>query len=416
MSNKAPEPGHFYRQQSTSLVYRCEQIKDARALFHIADVEAHPTAEKRLVIRAEGYGDWLGVSEVDELHFCETYGRDAIAEYGARVGLEGIIFRRQYHLDPYLCSIGETEIRDRLNIIADNSMRYSSAGQCYLTEDDTTSWHRKAEEVMEHLRVTGADNFFIDSTEIPGTKILRLRHDIREKEEYARHAPWGRMPALPERTDRALFKFGKATHLRPMLECGRLLISPASSYKDPSLNIAQRDADELRIVLRPSTTGKPIVIKDQEGNTVFDTSAPRHFQIAFEIGGDQNYYVWCCSTTYEPRLFVDFKADACLIIHDHNEFARRLNTALYANSPTLPGMRGNDVRYYDPLSPGEALENMCKEPLPIMFFKDFRYTYQAEYRFVWPVKDVTELAPVNIEVGPLHDICDLVELNDNFGQ
>ncbi len=411
MSNMTPERGCFYRQLSTDLVYRCEQIKDARALFHIADVETHPTAEKRLIICSEAYGDWGRVPEGDELNFNQTYSRDAIAEYGPEVGLQGILFRRQYYLDPYLHNIGKIEIRDRLNAIADNSMMYSATGQGYLTKVDTAFWHRKAEEVMEHLRLTGTDDFFIESTEKPGAKILRLRHDLREKDGYTQHAPWGRIPALPERTNNALFKFGEAKHLRPALESGRFLIRPASAYSDPSLSVAQRDADELRVVLRPSTTGKAIVLTDKEGNTIYDTSAPRDSLLALEIGGDQNYYVWCCSKTYEPRLFVDFKADACLIIHDHNEFARRLNTALYANNQSLPGMRGNDVHYYDPLSPDEALEKMIKEPLAIMFFKYFRYTYQAEYRFVWPVKDDTKLAPINIEVGPLHDICDLIELN-----
>ncbi|MFA7404712.1 MAG: hypothetical protein WC007_12005 [Pelobacteraceae bacterium] len=404
--------GFFYRRTTDGAVFLCEQVKDARILLHIADVHSCAAGERRLVFRNCEGENWEEVDESEHAQFLSTYWRDAFDEYGKEVGEQGIVFRRQYHLDPYLHGVSDTEIRERLAAIADNSIRYDSNGSSRLLESARLAyWHRKAEEALEHLRSIGKNEFFVESDSLSGAQILRLRHDIREKKNYGKYAPWGKVPQLARDTLRPLYKYGEAKYLRLALEQGRFRISPSSCYSDSSLNSARLDKDEGRITLRPSQRGFRILLQDQQGRTITDTSHPRENQLALEIGGDQNFYVWCCSKAYEPRLFVDFEADACLVIHELQTFAERLNSGLYEKFRELPGMYANDVKYYDPLCPDDSFPEMFTSPFALFFYKDFRYAYQDEYRFLWPMKDLIALKPIEIEIGPITDIAELLQIS-----
>jgi hypothetical protein len=404
------ECGRFYRRQVDNVAYRCEQAEDSRTLLHSADLSALPVHDKRVTERGEPSGAWSLVPEDQEGPLIETYTRDAVAEYGAEVGERAIIYRRQYHFDPYLSIVGDAEIRERLKIIADNSFRYDAHGAVHLVSTGAEFWHRKSEEIVEELRLNQREGFFTAHPADPRVMILGLPYDIGEKEEYAQNAPWGRLPELPSLTAPALYKFSRYNYLHRAIEHGELRISPASSYNDPGLGVAHRDTDEQRLIIRPSKMSFPITVKDHRGRTILDTSADRDNQLAIVIGGERDFYVWCCSQVYEPRLFIDFKADACLIVRDREEFARRINAGLLAKYPRLPYMRGDNVRYYDPLSPDDVVKNMTTMPLAVMFFKDWSYSYQTEYRFVWLGEPGATLAPIDIEVKPLGDICELVQL------
>jgi hypothetical protein len=322
------ECGRFYRRHINGVVYRCEQVRGLRALLHSADQTALPVHDKRVMERGEPSDAWSRVPEEQEGPLVESYMRDAIAEYGSAVGEPAIIFRRQYHFDPYLSIVGDEEIRERLKIIADNIFRYNENGAVRLVSEGTAFWHRKAEEILEELRLSQREDFFETHPSDPRVRILSLPYDIREKEEYAKNAPWGRLPSLPSLASPALYKFSSYEYLRRAMENGELRISPASSYNDPSLGDAHRDDGEQRLVLRPSKMSFPILLKDHRGDVLLDTSTERDHQIAIVIGGEKDFYVWCCSEVYEPRLFIDFKADACLIVRDRQEFARRINAGL----------------------------------------------------------------------------------------
>jgi hypothetical protein len=63
-----------------------------------------------------------------------TYARDLLAEFGPELDEQGAVFRRQYHLDPYLAAIGEGEIRDRLSAIGDNLVEYRFVWPLFGTE------------------------------------------------------------------------------------------------------------------------------------------------------------------------------------------------------------------------------------------------------------------------------------------
>jgi hypothetical protein len=409
------QPGTFYLRSSDQLAFRCEAVNHAHALLHLADAEGVSSEGTRVTVDLSADG-WIAIPAADVGPHLATYER-VLAELGPGLDAQGAVFRRQYHLDPYLSGIGEGQIQDRLSAIGDNLVRYDHRGAPRLLREDEglLYWRKKAEEIVEELRGRGSE-LFEDSRNLPDGKVLRISHDIRRKRDYERYAPWDRVPWPSKGPRQCLFKFGERTHLRDALETGRLRISPAGKYADPSLSAARHDDAELKLVLRPSKTGFPILVRSTPSDKVlFDTSDRSRGPLAIELGGDRDYYVWCCTKTYEPRLYVDFSADACLVIHDHREFRKRLGAAVAGKAPHLSHMIAGDVEYYDPLQPNDRLKQFCESAISIFLYKQFSFAYQAEYRFVWPLMGTERILPLYVELGGLKDICELLVIDPPAG-
>jgi hypothetical protein len=116
----------------------------------------------------------------------------------------------------------------------------------------------------------------------------------------------------------------------------------------------------------------------------------------------RDFYVWCCSAAYDARIFGDFeKYDAALIIRDQQAFSDRLASAMRSKLPGIT-MQAGRVSYYDPHDIDRAL-------LQPIFSKNFRYLYQNEHRFAWEVDAGLHEKNLFIEIGPLHDICEILE-------
>jgi hypothetical protein len=200
-------------------------------------------------------------------------------------------------------------------------------------------------------------------------------------------------------TGNFLLKYGKEQYLRPMLDAGSVRISPASFYDDPSLNSAIRDTElelslyslssEITLTRLDPVTGKEIGQIESEGYIERSFQAP------------SNYYVYCLANMFSPRMFGDFEADSCVVIHRPPEFIGLLN---HAFKEKISGWTclAELVNYIDPFN--------TREFRPELYFsKHFRYTYQKEYRVVWlPPTSQTKLEPVFLELGNLHEYCELV--------
>jgi hypothetical protein len=197
-----------------------------------------------------------------------------------------------------------------------------------------------------------------------------------------------------------LMKYGKREYMERLLQLGSLRIQPASYFTRTDLNGAVRDderrlplsvalsRDDIRkIVLNPQDV--PEVIPDQRVDVVFASPA--------------DYWIFCVTESVEPRLFVDFEADACVILRDRKLFTDRLQrTALRALGKVR--CQGGPIDYIDPLLPKNA-------EIFLPMAKHFGYAYQAEYRFAWfPIDPVPELKPVDLSLGSIGDIADLITL------
>lgn len=196
-----------------------------------------------------------------------------------------------------------------------------------------------------------------------------------------------------------LVKYGEQRYLQPMLEKGILRIAPASSYSDPSLNLARKDTElEVSILLDPAETTVELINEET-------LESERPIEVIGNLTASMNYtsdyYVYCLAMKYNARLFDDFEANSCLIIHQPIKFVERLYKEV---SNKLPGWTGRatGVTYYDPL-------RIDRMPSSVFFQKHFRYAYQREYRIVLlPPKPIKQSEPFFLELGSFEEFCDLV--------
>jgi hypothetical protein len=116
-----------------------------------------------------------------------------------------------------------------------------------------------------------------------------------------------------------------------------------------------------------------------------------------------DYWLYCVTNSVEPRLFVDFEADSCVIIRERAKFSRMLAEA---SRHQLSGavMREGPAMYVDPLRPTTA-------NLFIPLVKHFGYSYQDEHRFYWlPATPIPKLSHADVQIGNLKEFSDLVVL------
>lgn len=197
-----------------------------------------------------------------------------------------------------------------------------------------------------------------------------------------------------------LVKYGRREHLERMLHDGMLRIAPASTFSESSLNDAIRDA-ELEFPhhlykptaedVRPYLDGAEVDPHHLDGSAIITQTSK------------EDFYLFCLSATYDPRLFDDFDAEACLMITDPAAFRDKL---LWTVHHAL-GARGHAlsaVTYVDPLTEtGKGVHLTLR--------KNARFAYQDEVRAVWLVNHRTSPLPVQfVTIGCLNNIARLIDL------
>jgi hypothetical protein len=98
-----------------------------------------------------------------------------------------------------------------------------------------------------------------------------------------------------------LIKLGKRRHMLDLYEDGRLKISPASAYADPSLNPAIQD-DELAV----SSFGQQseVLIEAFDRNTGQRKAATRPIgNLKYTSRSKTDFYVYCMASNLDFRLF-----------------------------------------------------------------------------------------------------------------
>lgn len=299
-------------------------------------------------------------------------------------------WRADYRADRYLAGASIAALEERSRDLGHNMFWLNAKGQLTVrssTERDLQWWILWT-HFLEELRLRGEtwqrpnlfDQSWVESIicapEVPrGLSLLR----------------GAKLPDSPH-----LVRLGRTEHLREAYRLGRFRIAPASSYSDPSLNAAIGD-DERTLI----TISLPKILPS-------DRSAADHAKLGAEPIGEivrtakmaGDFYVLCLSNSYDPRLVVDFGADAVLVIRKPATFARRLHRSVARERPDLRPWFGA-VEYYDPYQPG-------LDPTHIPMLKHFRFAYQDEMRFAWTAVTAQETwPPFFVEVGPLREIADL---------
>lgn len=298
--------------------------------------------------------------------------------------------RQEYAANRYLANLPLEELQKRINDIMSNIVRIDERGLIVPHKFDEGGGYWM--DIFEHARhemflrfgpfPAGFDAGFIKQAAIPKPDLELAKRAAALLAERKFHG------------DRTFFKFGEVPHLRALLNEGVLRISPASVYSDPSLNHAIRD-DELSVKTYPSDRPMPL-----QGYEPPDFQVPGKRIISVEAKAPTNYYVFCLSYKYSPRLPVDFSKTGVLEIRDVLGFSKKLFEATKNLLPDwLPGLGA--VTYIDPLLP------RLKEP-NALFCKHFRFAYQSEVRYIWiPKKPTWELPHIEVRMGNLAEHCEL---------
>ena len=308
-------------------------------------------------------------------------------------------WRVEYRVHRYLTDLSDDELRNRGQDAFLNFMTINDAGKASplpTTHQWHVYWRMRFVHFLEEcvLRFgsypNGLGPQFIIGLKFPNPKSKKVRAAMsavgREGLEDGKY----------------LVKYGKREHLKQTLHNGIVRISPASSFADPSLNDAVRDTElEFSFLLYKPTHEnlRPYLDQPPAEPFILDGSA------IITQTAKEDFHLFCLSASYDPRLFDDFDADACLLITKPIEFRDRLLWAIH-RAVNARGHSFSTVTYVDPLTETGKDTHLALR-------KNARYTYQDEVRAVWLPKDRSApLAVQFVKVGNLEDVARLVVLEN----
>jgi hypothetical protein len=292
--------------------------------------------------------------------------------------------RLDYERDRYMAHLTDAQLISRGNDIFRNFHQIDAKGRITFEHSDPRPFYW-LDRFTEFLQECYLRDLHYETVGRGVSKDFPFPKESSFPAQIARCVEETSLPIEPY-----LVRYGLADHILEAYEEGRIRFGPASSYTDASLNLARQD-DELSLDIDIDPTVVPVI-------RLGAIQAGRRIQLKGNI--ETNFYVHCLSTRLRSRLFLDFDANACLIIRKPQEFRDRF---FQATRRALPGFQTESgrVEYYDPLCVSPA------ELVPI-FWKHFRYAYQEEVRFIAvPREPIKELEPIFITLGSLKDVADI---------
>jgi hypothetical protein len=304
--------------------------------------------------------------------------------------------RRQYDRHRYARHLSQQELDRRIRDVLLNILTLTPEAKIGLLPMDTQGiiWMEKCIHVFEEMQLrhgpypAGFTRNILHSEPFPAF-VSALAQKAAEAFKKRALEPGS-----------ILIKFGKRANMERLFSHGDLRVQPASYFTDIGLNGAVRD-DERRLPLSFALTREEIHKIVSNPQDVPEVVLDQRVDVVFHSPAD--YWIYCVTESVGPRLFVDFEADACLIVRDRCQFADRLCGFASAALGSVRHQAGS-VEYIDPLLPTTS-----KIFLP--FAKHFGYSYQSEYRFCWfPMNPLPQLQHVDLSIGNLEDIADLIVL------
>lgn len=307
-----------------------------------------------------------------------------------------VLWRRQYDERRYARHLSKTELNKRIRDVFLNLLRVNPDAKIGLPpiNEESAVWIEKWTHVLEEMQLrhgpypAGFTRDILHSEPFPN-----FASDLAEKAAKT-------LSSCGLRENEVFIKYGKRKYMEPLYEAGSLRIQPASFFSERDLNGAVKD-DELMLPLS-FVLSRDDVLKLVVNPQDVPHDAPEQ-RIDVHFRSPTDYWLYCVTRSVEPRLFVDFHADACVIIRDRNSFRQMLHGAALK---ALPGatMREGPAIYVDPLLPHTA-------EIFVPLAKHFGYSYQEEYRFYWvPPQPVKKLVHIDVEIGSLQQIAEIIVL------
>lgn len=298
-------------------------------------------------------------------------------------------WRNEYRSHRYMEYLSELELRVRTKDIIQNMTTLTSKGQIGLhsSDDNGIFWMIKWTHILEEfvLRYGDYPNGFSDGF-LKDASIVNATYPNIPPSKLA-------IDKVDGLKEGCIYKFGVRKYLEPMFKEGKIRISPASLYNDPSLNKAIQD-DELSFFI--SSRSDDFIIRNDDSEVI-----PTYGNVNFHLKSKTNYYVHCFASKYTLREYDDFEANACIIISKPRLLFQKMIKAVSRKKPDFHGF-ASPVKYLDPLS-CNAMD------VEILFSKHFRYSYQNEVRTIWvPPSPMQHLEPLLIEIGSMEKYAKII--------
>lgn len=285
----------------------------------------------------------------------------------------------EYHIYRYLEWPPIEDLQARHTDLVRNLTRLAMPDRAYIPIQAFQSawyWYRKEHQTRLELFMRGVEPMTVPPTSIP----------VRSASPF---------PENPLGDPRLLFRYAQKAHAEAARDQGIFRIAPAASYKSIEGDAARMDEEMIKSVLLP---GGHTTVKDMAGNVIKVIG-----DVRIDHSGPE-YFVSCFSSIWDVRLFNDFPGTThCIVVRDVDAFASRLEAAGRRHFKSWY-FHHNPAWYFDPH------ESSLNSHVSHATHKDFKFAYQAEYRFLWanhggePVQE-----PQFLELGPLADIIDVVE-------
>jgi hypothetical protein len=191
-----------------------------------------------------------------------------------------------------------------------------------------------------------------------------------------------------------LFRFSRREWLERTLSEGHFWLNAASTFQNASLGAARADNELKKVRTLP---GEHTKIKLRDGRT-----QPIVGDFTNWVETDE-YFILSTAADYHPYLFSAFNdSEACLVVHDAAEFTERLALALSRKYPKW-NFGEMLMHYYDPRELAGAGERI--DPVNS---KRFEYAFEMEWRFACIPSGPVTFDHVELWLGPLTDIAELV--------
>lgn len=320
----------------------------------------------------------LRIAHIDELprpgalpnpRAMETH-KETEAAYDAR------LWELEYVTRRYLRQVNEQTLRARYDDIVRNMQAIISEERHVIPIwSFLSSWYWYRKEHQTRLE------FALRKLSLHRALPVIAKRDLSAAPARSRHPNSGEV----------LFRYDKREWLHELVQFGRLRVKAAREYALMEDDPARRDDEQVKHSYSP---GEYVTVTFPDGRT----SRPigdLHYRAT---GID--YYAYCVANEWDPDLFSDFKSDACVVIHNVEEFARRLSSAA---SPRLR----NWYFHYNPIEYFDTYERQPHERIDNAMSKDFRFAYQRETRFLWAGIGQSAAGFIDLDLGPLKDIASL---------
>jgi hypothetical protein len=192
-----------------------------------------------------------------------------------------------------------------------------------------------------------------------------------------------------------LYRYSEHKWLKRSLRLGEFRLRPAADYEHLEADRARQDDELVRVEVSPGSSVRITLLPTGEQITPLG-------DVTYRSTTGTNYLTLCFSDRWDELLFSDFEnADACLVVHEVEEFCERLHAAA---ETALPGWVGMDAK----------VTYGGKNPFGAVFSKPVKFVTQHEFRFAWrPPEPLNDLQPITLQIGSIERIALILERPSN---